>query len=90
MSYENFQSAIKRYNSRFTKPDRGEDPGRIIEIIKNKFNVVLTKDDAIFLWEWWSEEHYCASWLSIHYEAEVEEAFDTFIKEYGDKDETID
>ena len=83
MLYKNFQKAIKKYNSRFTKPDRGEDPVRIIEIIKNKFNIVLTKDDAIFLWEWWSEEHYFASWLSIYCEAEIEEAFETFMNEYG-------
>jgi hypothetical protein len=50
MLYEDFQFAIKKYNSRFSKLDRGEDPKRIIEIIKNKFNIILTEADAICLW----------------------------------------
>lgn len=59
-----------------------EDIALITATINDRYGVLLTTQEAISLWRWYSEDFYAASWLGTSRE-EIIDAFYSFMIRYG-------
>ena len=82
MTQESFRELYSEYESANIR--HKEDLEIIVKLVSSERHVTLKEYQAQEMWEWYSEQYWAASWMSLGDEAQIIDAFELFVEHMQD------